>query len=516
MEQIASQPLNDLPVRPTPSHPTTLQPRHRETLIGITTLIAQRLAFGALVLVTIAFLSHLGLSMAQGTAFQPALAQAASKTLAYLGWLARGDLGLSAAGSVTLRLIPVAEVVRAALSRSLGLLAAALLIATLVGVALGTCAPKRRHSSWSLVTLLASIASVSVPSFFAALLLQVAPIRWTQTFGRALLPVGGFGWDKHIILPALVLAARPIAQIARVTFVSLSEALDQDFVRTAHSKGLRPRQVMNRHVMRNAAIPILTTVGTSLRFSLTSLPVVEFFFGWAGLGFTLLKAISRQDDNLTVPLILCLGILFILMNLLLDIGYRLIDPRLRETPAHIGQGERGNLAARVKSIPANPRDLIGDNPISNWAGQAAGWALPQPLPRRAGATRDALRRHHGGTSGRTAARLAARHPGQSALRGRGHPGRHPGRRFRVRATPDAPQPLHHPGSGRQRWEAQRAPLRTQQDLPLGHRRPRARRHEPHPGRRSANPVPDHTGRRSPHGARLCPGRCGRLAERELD
>ena len=381
MEQTASQALNDASIRPTPSQPTAPQHRRRHTLIGIATLTAQRLAFGALVLVTITYLSHLGLSMAQGAAFQPALARAASKTLAYLGRLARGDLGLSAAGSVTLRPIPVAEVVPAALSRSLGLLAAALLIATLAGVTLGTWAARRRHSSWSLVTLLASVAGVSVPSFFAALLLQLAAIRWTRTFGRPLLPVGGFGWDKHIILPALVLAARPIAQIARVTFVSLSEALDQDFVRTAHSKGLRPRQVMNRHVIRNAAIPILTTVGTSLRFSLSSLPVVEFFFGWAGLGFTLLKAISRQDDNLTVALILCLGVLFILVNLLLDIGYRLIDPRLRETPAHIEQGERGNLMARVKSLPTNLRDLIADNPISNWLARRR--VGPSPSPFRA-------------------------------------------------------------------------------------------------------------------------------------
>ncbi len=381
MKQITSQPRNNSPAKPTPAQPTASQPQRRHALIGIATLTAQRLAFGALVLLTIIYLSHLGLSMAQGSAFQPALAQAASKTLVYLAHIARGDLGLSTAGSVTLRPIPVAEVVPIRLLNSLGLLAASLLIATLVGVTLGTWAANRRHSTWSLLTLLTSTIGVSLPSFFAALLLQLAAIRWTRTFGRPLLPVGGFGWDKHIVLPALVLAARPIAQIARVTFVSLSDALDQDFVRTAHSKGLRPRQVMNRHVIRNAAIPILTTVGTSLRFSLSSLPVVEFFFGWSGLGFTLLKAISRQDDNLTVALILCLGILFITVNLLLDIGYRLIDPRLRETPAHVEQRERGSLVARVKSLPTNLRDLMADNPISNWLARRR--AGPSPSPFRA-------------------------------------------------------------------------------------------------------------------------------------
>ena len=351
---------------------------------------AQRLAFGALVLAAITYLSYLGLSMARGIAFRPSLARAAWKTVTYVGRLARGDLGLSAAGSITQRPVPIAEVVPAALSKSLGLLAASLLIATLIGVALGTWAARRRHSSWSLVTLLASIAGVSVPSFFAALLLQLAMIRWTRIFGRPLMPVGGFGWDKRIILPALVLAARPIAQIARMTFVSLGDVLEQDYVRTAHSKGLWPGQVMKRHVIRNAAIPILTTVGTSLRFSLSSLPVVEFFFGWPGLGFILLKAISRQDDNLTVALVLCLGALFILVNLILEVSYRLIDPRLREAPAHIGKGEGGNVAERGKTLLADLRDLIGDNPISNWLARRHAGPSSSPF-------REVLERRGGGS-----------------------------------------------------------------------------------------------------------------------
>ena len=136
MEQMTSQLVNDSPERPTPSEQTAPQPQRRHALIGIASLIIQRLAFGALVLVTITFLSHLGLGMAQGTAFQPALARAASKTVTYLQRLAHGNLGLSAAGSVTLRPVPIAEVLPATLSRSLGLLAAALLIATIVGVAL--------------------------------------------------------------------------------------------------------------------------------------------------------------------------------------------------------------------------------------------------------------------------------------------------------------------------------------------------------------------------------------------
>jgi ABC-type dipeptide/oligopeptide/nickel transport system permease component len=346
--------------------PVVPPPRRLETLGSVGMFFVQRLIFGFAVLAVISFLSYLGLDMAGGTAIQAALTHATRETLSYLGRLARGDLGVSSAGGTTQALIPVAQVVTDTVLKSLGLLAVSMAIAVLIGVTLGLWAARRRHTGWSLMTLVASVAGVSLPSFFVALLLQLAAIRWTRTFGRALLPVGGFGWDKRIILPALVLAARPIAQIARVTFVSVGQLLDQDFVRTAHSKGLVPRLVMNRHVIRNAAIPILTTIGVSFRFSLSSLPVVEFFFSWPGVGFTLLKAISRRDDDLTVALILCLGTLFILVNLLLEGAYRLIDPRLRERVAQTAQQERESLLEIVRSALAGLGEWIVHWPLWRW------------------------------------------------------------------------------------------------------------------------------------------------------
>jgi peptide/nickel transport system permease protein len=166
-------------------------------------------------------------------------------------------------------------------------------------------------------------------------------IKITQVYGKTLLPVGGFGWDKHIILPLLVLAARPLAQITRVTYVTVEEILKQDYVRTAYSKGLRSLYVTAVHIIRNAAVPVLTTIGLSLRFALSSLPIVEFFFGWQGIGYTLLQSISNRDDDLTIVLALCLGILFILVNLLLDLSYTIIDPRLRDRAALIRGSRKG-------------------------------------------------------------------------------------------------------------------------------------------------------------------------------
>ena len=165
----------------------------------------------------------------------------------------------------------------------------------------------------------------------------------------------------------LVLAARPLAQITRVTYVTVEGILAQDYVRTAHSKGLRSSQITLVHILRNAAVPILTTIGLSLRFALSSLPIVEYFFGWQGLGFTLLQSISNQDDHLTIVLALCLGILFILINLLLDSAYLIIDPRLRnkETASSSGQG----VELEGKKETAHPevfRSILAEKPWKTW------------------------------------------------------------------------------------------------------------------------------------------------------
>ena len=138
----------------------------------------------------------------------------------------------------------------------------------------------------------------------------------------------------------LVLAARPLAQITRISFVSISDVKVEDYVRTAKSKGLSNYQVTLRHVIRNAAIPILTTVGISVRFALASLPIVESFFGWPGAGAALLKGIAQQDSDLVVALFLCFGLLFILINITLEFSYRLIDPRLWHPPAHLASRSR--------------------------------------------------------------------------------------------------------------------------------------------------------------------------------
>ena len=215
-------------------------------------------------------------------------------------------------------------------SRSAGLLLLSLGVAAAIGVPLGIAMALNRRRGGAPLVLLLSLLGVSTPSFLFAMLLWVANIQVHRQFKISVLPAAGFGWDAHLVMPALVLAARPLAQIAQVTYVSLSDVLGQDYIRTARAKGLAWRVVRDRHALRNVLIPILNTLGTSLRFSLASLPVVEYFFDWSGVGLALLEAIGLGMVPLVTDLIVSLGLLFLAINLGLEFLYPLLDPRLRE------------------------------------------------------------------------------------------------------------------------------------------------------------------------------------------
>jgi peptide/nickel transport system permease protein len=345
--------------------------------------VSRRLAMAAAVFVAIIYLSYLGLGMAGGVRFGPAVLQAAERSWKYLGNLLQGDLGMTSVVSI-LHPYPVSEVLPTILTRSLGLLGVSLLIAAVFGTVLGLLAALQRRSGLSLLMLVSTIIGISVPSFLLALLLQIGVIKLNRFLGTNILPVGGFGWDNRLILPALVLAARPLAQITRVTFITVGEILQQDYVRTAHSKGVPGRQVINPHVLKNAAIPVLTTVVLSLRFSLSSLPVVEYFFGWQGVGFTLLKTIARQDHAMTIALLLSLGALFMAVNVILDASYRLIDPRLREVASQTHRRESFQLTRLLKSAGASLLELARRNPIERFLPVRKRSRQPHPFKNLAG------------------------------------------------------------------------------------------------------------------------------------
>lgn len=359
-------------LEPSTKKQATAVASHRYTFWRQTAvLIGQRLLFNGLVLLAIIFLVYIAFGAVAATnqelSFLEVMQQAIRDGFQHILRLLQGDLGTSLRGTVTTgRPSPVIESLPMVIAHSLGLLGVTFLLSIAIGVPLGVAAAVRRHKRGAIFILILSFIGISTPSFFAALGLQIAAIQYTRTVGQSLLPVGGFGWDKHLILPMLVLAARPVAQITRVTFVALSDILNQDYVRVAHSKGLRPSAILLVHALKNAAVPILTTIAVSLRFSLSSLPVVEIYFGWGGMGEVLLRAMFLGDTDMTVALLLALGLIFITINLILEASYALFDPRLRETPAHAEQGERVNVWDALRSIVGEIGRFITQNPISEW------------------------------------------------------------------------------------------------------------------------------------------------------
>jgi peptide/nickel transport system permease protein len=251
-----------------------------------------------------------------------------ANTRAYLERIATGDLGSvqEQAGPVS-----VSQVLVESYVNSMGLLLTALGVATLVGISAGVFAALTKHKKLVVPLLFITIIGISVPSFFGGLLLRQGELAYLGTFGRPLVSMAGFGWDyQHMLLPVLVLAARPLAYLTRAAFLGMDRVMQEDFMRTAYSKGLSQAHAVNAHAVRNIAIPLVTAIGVSLRFALSTLPVVEFFFVWPGMGLRLLQAIEARQTMIVVTLAAAMALTFLGMNFLLDIAYRYIDPRLRE------------------------------------------------------------------------------------------------------------------------------------------------------------------------------------------
>ncbi len=286
--------------------------------------IGRRIISILLVAILIVFFAYLGMGMVRNSQVaQP------DYDLVQHGLRAWGETRSFIAGRTPL---PEAGALWQAYSNSMGLLLTALAGAALIGLTLGAISALVRQNRLVLGLLLLTIVGISIPSFFAGLLLQVGELRYLAIFGRRLVSMAGFGWDlEHMLMPVIVLAARPVAYLTRAAFLALTRIMQEDYIRTAFSKGLSLRQAVSGHAVRNIAVPVLTALGVSVRFSLSTLPVVELFFQWPGMGIGLLDAINARQTTMVVALATAIGLTFLLTNLLLEIAFRIIDPRMRES-----------------------------------------------------------------------------------------------------------------------------------------------------------------------------------------
>jgi ABC-type dipeptide/oligopeptide/nickel transport system permease component len=238
---------------------------------------------------------------------------------AYVAGLARGDLGRSTATS-----LPVAGELGERFLRTLLLAGAAILVATLVGVSLGILSATHRASLLDFAATALALAGVSTPIFWSGLILILlfsVELPW--------LPAGGTGSFAHLILPAVSLGLFGAGVIARQTRSSMLETLGEDFVRTARAKGLAERIVVYKHALKNALIPVVTVLADQFGRMLGGAILTETVFSWPGMGRYLIEAIAMRDYPVIQGIILVFATSFLVVNLLLDISYALLDPRVQ-------------------------------------------------------------------------------------------------------------------------------------------------------------------------------------------
>ena len=228
----------------------------------------------------------------------------------------------------------------------------ALVFALALAIPLGYLAARRRGTALDTSLVVSSLVGVAVPVFFLAFVLKyLFAVRWGllppsgyQTAGLGATEVTGFGvldgiltrewdatWDtvRHLLLPALALSSIPFAVVFRITRASVLEVMDDDYVRTARAKGLRANTIRTRHIMRNALIPVVTIIGLQVGALLAGAVLTEKVFAFPGIGQALALGFEKRDYPVLQVLIMMAALIYILVNLLVDVTYALIDPRVR-------------------------------------------------------------------------------------------------------------------------------------------------------------------------------------------
>ena len=241
----------------------------------------------------------------------------------YLSGLARGDLG----PSYRYRDYTVGELIGKAFPVSLKLGAMAMLLATVVGVAAGSFAAIRRNTVVDRIVMSFAMTGISIPIFVVApvlVLLFAVKLQW--------LPAGWSGSDSvaRFILPVIALALPQIAYIARLTRASMIDVLGSDFIRTARAQGLGSSAIVRYHALRPALLPVLSYMGPAIAAILTGSVVVEEIFGIPGLGQFFVRGALNRDYTLVLGIVIFYATLVVLLNLVVDILYGVIDPRIRQ------------------------------------------------------------------------------------------------------------------------------------------------------------------------------------------
>lgn len=238
--------------------------------------------------------------------------------LSYIGDVARGDFGESYRSGM-----PVLELIRQRLPTTLTLAGASITVTIIVGLTAGILAAVKQNSKADIFVMITALLGVSLPIFWVGLLLMYFfAVKWM------LLPVAGWGTWKHVILPAVTLGMHGAAAVARMTRSSMLEVIRQDYIRTAHAKGLSESVVIYKHALKNALVPVITIIGVQMGVLLGGSVVTESVFAINGLGRLIVDAIKLRDIPVVQGGVLVASVIFILVNLAVDMLYKVLNKRI--------------------------------------------------------------------------------------------------------------------------------------------------------------------------------------------
>lgn len=239
--------------------------------------------------------------------------------ISFLGAIFRGDLGRS---FNTHR--PVSEELARAFPATVQLAIAALMLSIGIGIPVGILTAVFHNSKIDYLTRILLLLMISLPTFWLGMILM-----YIFSVRLGILPAFGTGGFRHLVLPAITLSTFSLAAIVRMTRSSLLEVLSSDYIRTARSKGLSEWSVVVRHGLRNAMIPVITVMGLQFGTLLTGAALTETVFAWPGVGRMLVTAVFARDYPVIQAGVVLIAIIFILVNLFVDILYTVLDPRIR-------------------------------------------------------------------------------------------------------------------------------------------------------------------------------------------
>ncbi len=237
----------------------------------------------------------------------------------FVGNALQGDFGYS-----FIRHQPAYEVITDKLPATIKLASFAFVLSLIISIPLGVLSAIRPHRPLDNIATMLALIGQSIPSFWLGILLIMffgVYLKW--------LPISGSGTWAHIIMPGITLAAFPIARNMRLTRSSMLDFMQRDFVRTARAKGISENRVIYAHVLRNSLLPIVTSIGLELGFLLGGSVITETIFGWPGVGREIVAAIGSKDFYVVQAGVIMLALIFAGVNLLIDLTYSLIDPRIR-------------------------------------------------------------------------------------------------------------------------------------------------------------------------------------------